>query len=268
MNNDRTYGVEMEIIGNKREVIRNLRRAGIEVNDEGYTHRDTAYWKIVSDSTVRPNRYQTGMTGFELVSPPMKGLDGMLEIKVVCEALRECGTQVNRTCGLHVHHDAGDLTGKDLVWLQRMYIRCETVIDGLHPQSRRGMNQYCQSVKGYQDPQDLGHKINKMSIEDVLTYYHRYDRYGKLNLLAYRRHGTVEFRQAAGTIDPKKILNWVVFTQAMVERVAKGGLKSRTELTSWERVKQTLNLTTYWGGDYMEQAAGEFYNARRQALRA
>jgi hypothetical protein len=34
MNNDRTYGVEMEIIGNKREVIRSLRRAGIEVNDE------------------------------------------------------------------------------------------------------------------------------------------------------------------------------------------------------------------------------------------
>jgi hypothetical protein len=94
-------------------------------------------------------------------------------------------------------------------------------------------------------------------------------RYLKLNLAAYRRHGTVEFRQHAGTTNATKIWHWVVLTQAMVEKAA-GGRLSLTAgiLPNWQRVKQAIGLTTYWGGSETEQAAAEYYGGRRKALRA
>ena len=43
-------------------------------------------------------------------------------------------------------------------------------------------------------------------------------RYHKLNLMAFWRHGTVEFRQHSGTIDAEKICAWISLTQGFIEK--------------------------------------------------
>jgi hypothetical protein len=42
-------------------------------------------------------------------------------------------------------------------------------------------------------------------------------RYRKVNIASFNRHGTIEFRQHEGTMDPDRILNWVQFCTHFVE---------------------------------------------------
>jgi hypothetical protein len=42
-------------------------------------------------------------------------------------------------------------------------------------------------------------------------------RYYKLNLAAYVKHGTLEFRQHAGTLNLNKMINWIMFCVQFVE---------------------------------------------------
>ena len=60
----------MEIIARngvaKSQILAAIREAGIEIRNEGYTHRIMNTWKAVSDGSLSAG-------GFELVSPPMKG---------------------------------------------------------------------------------------------------------------------------------------------------------------------------------------------------
>lgn len=45
-----------------------------------------------------------------------------------------------------------------------------------------------------------------------------YERYRNVNLTAFSRHGTLEFRQHNGALDPKVVSNWIRFVLNFVER--------------------------------------------------
>lgn len=266
MNGNRKFGVEIEFLGNKTDALEALHNAGIEVEFRGYTHETCSCWKIVTDGSVSGPAGE----GLELVSPPMTGREGMRQIELACEALRASGARINRTCGMHVHHDASDFDGKKLRGLLRLYQRAEDVLDTLHPESRRG--NACEHSKSmaYVDVRMACHTASDSSAQALACEFDtKYGRYRKVNIAAYRRHGTVEFRQHAGTLDAAKICSWVVLTQAMMEKAAGGRLSlDAGALPNWERVKQAIGLTTYWGGSETEQAAAEYYGGRRKALQA
>lgn len=194
-NNNRTYGIEIELVHNNKYAMAGaLRAAGIETVVEGYNHITRPHWKIVTDASIRGG-------GYELVSPILRGEEGLETIRRVAEVLNAMGATVNRSCGLHVHHGADDLKPRHLYNLLRLYRRSEGVIDRMMPKSRRGNNNtYCKSMK--------------LMEEGTRPY----DRYFKLNLQSLHVHGTVEFRQHSGTIDAEKIIRWVEITQLMVER--------------------------------------------------
>lgn len=214
-NEQRTYGIEIEFLENsipRSKIAQELRDAGINAQAERYNHITTSYWKMTTDSTC----------GNELVSPILKGRDGLEEIKKVCKVLNKLGCKVNKSCGLHVHHGVGDLNVKDFRNLYISSIKYEGLIDQLHPISRRDSNNsYCLSLKricGYDgDYERIVKKISSCKcIDDIKNIF--YSRYIKLNFQSYIKYGTVEFRQHAGTLDSSKIINWILFTQLMVER--------------------------------------------------
>jgi hypothetical protein len=87
--------------------------------------------------------------------------------------------------------------------------------------SRRG-NNYCKpihsSVKG---------RVDAMStVQQIIS---NWDRFSVLNLAAYSRHHTVEFRQHQGTIECDKIMNWVKLVAKVVIAAAKGTVATETE---------------------------------------
>lgn len=261
-NKNRTFGIEIEGISpvSKDILAHRLQQAGVRCQYEGYNHRLRNYWKIVTDASISEDR---GTIGFELVSPPLRGVEGLEEIRKVCEALQQIGCRVNRSCGLHVHHDASDYTVEAFKNLYAIYIRFEAAIDELVSESRRGQrNGYCGSLGG------------ETSLERVKNVREMYDltwsvfpsRYVKLNCQSYEVHGTVEFRQHQGTMDGEKIVAWVVFTQMMVERAVAGKIRMENGAADWFNLKKVIRGYKWMGADEIQQKAIAFLNKRRQTL--
>ncbi len=208
-NTERTFGVEIEFLNTVERslVARKLREAGIEAYDETYNHETKNHWKIVKDASC----------GNEAVSPILKGYEGLEIVKKVCQVMNSLECKVDVKCGLHVHHGASDLTIKNFRNLYISYAKYEKLIDELLPMSRRqGNNGYCSSMimSSYEQ---TAQRINACTtLQDIQQMY--YSRYYKLNVQSYVKYGTVEFRQHSGTTEGEKIVNWIMFTQLMVER--------------------------------------------------
>ena len=232
-NNNRTFGVEIEFIGNAGTVEGAVRRAGVNCSAEIYNHTTRGYWKIVTDGSVMGNG-----EGLEMVSPPLKGQEGLDELEKVCKAMAEAGVRINKTCGLHVHHDANDFTEKTFKNIIKIYRRFEGTIDTLVSQSRRAnANTYCKSLL---DNREYGPALMQSdSVMDIIS--RTPDRYRKLNLKSYTTHGTIEFRQHQGTAEFIKIANWIKLTQAMVERAVTRNVKEGL-INDWETFKYFLFL--------------------------
>lgn len=235
------FGVEIEMYNvNASRVAAALTLNGISCYVEGYNHATRDHWKIVGDGSVR------GFGACELVSPILNGADGLAQIDQVCRVLSENNAKVNRSCGLHVHHDASDFRKDQLHKVVKVYQRVEKHVDSFMPESRRGNNNYyCHSVLS------SGEAIAR---EGVSRYY-------KLNLQSFFRHGTIEFRHHSGTVDVDKIKNWVLFTALVVDK-ARGRVASSSALKRWVDVKWYLGVTTDRIDQIMKDMV-EFYTARR-----
>jgi hypothetical protein len=127
--------------------------------------------------------------------------------------LNEYNAEALEECGLHVHVGVNDFEAVELQNIARRYHAFESKIDTFVAEHRRGNNSdWCRPMKPVVDA------FNKMVLKGPETVSdHRCGRYRKLNLEAYVKHGTVEFRQLEGTVDCEKILNWIQFCVAFVE---------------------------------------------------
>lgn len=200
-----TLGVEIECFGiNKMQVRSMLADKGITAFETGYDHNDQKKaYKLGHDGSI------AGSQPCEVVSPILHNL---ASLKKVCEVINACGAQVNRSCGMHIHVGAAKFTVEQWVRIIKNYAAIEGIIDSFMAQSRRGdNNHYCKSIKGcaerLQGVSDMG--------GIMAAFYH--DRYHKLNVMSYRNHKTIEFRQHQGTTDFTKIKAWAEFLVALIK---------------------------------------------------
>lgn len=214
----RKFGIEIEAYNCTREKLASeLRAAGIDVAVEGYNHTTRNHWKLVTDASL------SGNNTFELVSPVLEGEAGLKELEKVCWVLEFCDVKVNDSCGLHIHMDAADFDLQTWKNLALSYKHLERVIDSFMPQSRR-QNYYCKGLSSISavDIQAA------QSINDLQAAFGN-NRYRKVNLEAYARHRTVEFRQHSGTTNFTKMENWVRFLNGLIT-FAKAGIAGTTSL--------------------------------------
>ena len=264
MDANRSFGIELEFISSQygSTVIASklTELTGIRVMGESYNHSTKSYWKIVTDGSLS-GRGQ----GLELVSPPLKGEDGLLQIKKLMKALDEIGgMSVNRTCGFHVHQDVNDLSHEAIKKVVARYIKLESSIDELQPESRRGNNNsYCKSLKKW-TANAFMKELNSCKSVASMDYLFG-SRYYKVNLKSYVKYGTLEFRQHAGTLDYEKIKNWVLLTQHMVTVADKAVKFNCNDKKGIAYIKQTLFIET--ANEEMMNVL-KFYKARAKALAA
>ena len=188
----------------------------------------------------------------EIVLPPLAPCDFAWDyIKSICRVLDRVGASVNSKCGLHVHignaplnddthavRFCGDsilerhrhgryITGAyadpmDFVAVQDImyrYTRQQSTINTMFPRSRTD-NRYCAPLSVA--------RIERATTIRELTF----GKFTAVNLETWAR-GTIEFRQASGTVEADKIINWVKFLLNLVDhtntaRVTSG---SRTIVT-------------------------------------
>lgn len=210
---NRTFGVEIECIGITAAVAcEAIRALGLPCEVEGYNHNTRNHWKIVTDGSVRDNR---GNPGIEVVSPILRGEGGMLALKRVADALNTAGATANKTCGLHVHVGASDLNIDEIKMIVKRYAEHENEIDAFMPVSRRRDNNNYLKGMGYWMNTYATALAGCTNTAAVLN--RSWDRYFKVNLAAYVRQNTIEFRQHSGTVSSTKIENWVLFVLNFVE---------------------------------------------------
>jgi hypothetical protein len=234
--NDLTFGVEIECYAPMSANLEAaLQAAGVQVSRAvGSIHSVTPGWKVVHDGSLASRI--NGFIGREVVSPILKGEDGIAQVLKVAAAIEAAGCKVDKSCGLHVHVGAQSATPGQIKNLAKMFLKYEHHFDSLCPESRRN-NRFAQSnlayAAGYTAAQaDYPTKIaaafakldecrSVARIAGVVNggyaqqHYTHY-RYFKLNLQSLATHGTVEFRQQAGTVNGQKMVSWIRLVVGMV----------------------------------------------------
>ena len=199
----RRFGVEVEFVGvDPSAAARAITSAGFPCEYESYNHNTRNTWKIVRDGSIE---YHNGNCG-ELVSPPLSGEAGIEQVRSVLRALVGAGATVNRSCGLHVHVDANDLGVSQISSVLRRYQTYQNEINRFMPASRRNSRwakaitpELIRQVESYSTPTALRNNVGYI------------DRYYTVNVAAFARHGTVEFRQHSASVNSSKVAHWIAF---------------------------------------------------------
>jgi len=235
----RTFGLEVETYGRNKELVN---RALID-ND-------------IKGCIVKPDG--TPNVDCEIVLPPLAPCDFAFDyIKKVCRVLEDIGCRINRQCGLHVHISNAqtlhanptnlsassiqhtERTGRfiggseffndpmDAVAVKDIMVRyanSQATINSMFPRSRTN-NRYCSTM--HLDRLNSARTIEQLRDATV----------GKFSVinLNHWQNGTIEFRQASGTIEADKMIKWVLFlinlVHHTVENRIENGSSSETILT-------------------------------------
>jgi len=194
-----TFGVEIETIAPASAIANHGLTIGGYHNGLQVAYLPTG-WKAERDGSLRPgpNEYAC-----EIVSPILKGIEGLKQVVEVCNELKAKGHRVNGSCGVHVH--VGWSRDNDVASLARLVSLVSNLEESIFAATgtknrERGQegHSYCKSVKQYGSAVAAQRHANS-------------DRYHVLNLtnLAYGTRQTVEFRAFSGSIEGLKIVSWV-----------------------------------------------------------
>jgi len=278
----RAFGVEYELgfplaAGDGRQIAAELQRiSGLPcqyyaMSDASiYTVRD--YWKLVPDSTVRfPADRERPEThrALELVSPKLKGAEGLAGTFAMVDAAAQLRAATNTTSGHHVHVDATDMSVDEVKRVCVAFIAHEKVFDLLTSRSRQGNdNPFCKSNQAALVRNTGGGSLQAAldalaaapTIQAVVRLVNpdvedegprRADRHFKLNVTNLggggHGHGTIEFRLHQGTADPAKTMRGVVFLQGFVyhprgrEAYYAASPRDRTPAQLWLQLMHTMS---------------------------
>lgn len=159
----------------------------------------------------------------------------------VCNKLQSVGCYVNKSCGLHVHFDCRNYTARQVSTLGKRIARCVPALKQVLPRSRQN-NSFCAAP--------------------INTHSTNSNRYAFVNLQSFRKHNTLEIRGHSGSLDSKKIINWIRTMRVIMhkrnmqdvntvhEMLAKFGFETDLALFLMERYEKfTRNRNTVSSDD-------------------
>ena len=233
----RPFGLELELsvsgstsLSAVRNKLSGQTSRGVFLYDQ-QVRQTTEQWKLIPDSSITCLDSMPNCNTFELVSPILRGGQGLSETHRVLEhgLSRVPGRiAVNKQAGFHVHVDVTGVKGTALRRICQNWCKYEDAIDLFMPPSRRGDdNKFCRSNRrnsqllslSNREVNDRLARCNKIGALASLMNPEPRSRYYKLNLqnLVNNRQRTIEFRHHSATYEYPKISNWVRFLIAFVE---------------------------------------------------
>ncbi len=136
----------------------------------------------------------------------------------VCKVLAKHNAYVNSTCGLHVHVDA---RRRDQHKMFANLVKAQKLLFSMVPQSRK--------ENGYCDVNDSGLSMDSYE-----------GRYWGINPASYEEHKTIEVRLHSGTVNAKKIINWINLLQKIAYARKMIQIDSLYDLTSTVELSDDL----------------------------
>lgn len=148
--------------------------------------------------------------GVEVVSPPLMGRKGLLSVR---ECLRRIWNAFDtiefNDCGFHVHIDIQHFTLRNAKRLLKLGSRFDEVIYSIMDPARY-QNYFCRHVNYDDKSIDACRSLN-----DFFELQGG-ERYRGINMLAFSKHGTVEFRYARGTASWRIIYSLISMYMRMI----------------------------------------------------
>jgi len=147
--------------------------------------------------------------GVEVQTPPLTGKVGEEFVKDTCREMRSV-TEAQRTCGTHIHLEAEDYKNNPVAFSYLWYfVYCiEPIILAMLPKSRHNST-YCLSMRRLPKPSLMRTKKRVRGVEKG----------GKFMGFGIGRIDwakTLEVRYHSGTLDSRKVIEWVVLWQAIL----------------------------------------------------
>lgn len=243
---DLTYGVEIEC---KHTGLSNYDIAR-KLSEHGFGN-----WRVKPDGSI-------GNNGHEVISPVLKGQEGLDALRKVMDLVKEMGCWVDAACGLHVHIGIRDLEMKALRNMSMQFLGMEQHFDAIVQRSRRGSaNHFCKSNTQLVDS-DAGARINDARTAQQVARVmnggwqvatRSMYRYYKMNFQSFAIHGTVEFRQHGGTVESKKACSWVRLITGFVAHAANAAEITERRAMSFDELVQMT-----------DEDGQRFFRARRE----
>ena len=150
----------------------------------------------------------------EIVSPVLKGADGLRQLKAVCDWLNGAGAKVNRSTGFHVHVGFCRADKRGLRRLVSLVANFEKALYAATGTRSREQGHFCQGIQ--EDHSFVtAFRATRVARPGLCS-----NRYHALNLTNLLGHGkpTVEFRVFAGTTNAVKATGYVRLCLGIVEK--------------------------------------------------
>jgi Putative amidoligase enzyme len=259
--------------------------AEIEVNDAKAVETSGLYpvrerlaaaldpWRV----NVVPDGSISGPRGCEFVTQPAKGSQWLKMIREIGKAFKAVGAVPDKSCGLHIHVDARDLTAWDVRRFIKVYAAVEPALfAAVHPNRRRahyskecGLELMHKFKPLWWHPKHINAIIGPLQYEYCWTHlvddsvrsgqlrashsdvkhtsgkkYHD-TRYRAVNLHSWWHRGTIEFRHHHGTTDPSKIENWGIVCGSIVDWCANHNDTDAEQLCAGTPAPALLEIVKY-----------------------
>ena len=211
---DLTFGIEIE----GQLPTRTITDQGIRIG--GY-HRGIQIpglptgWKAEDDCSIGD---RAGFENLEIVSPILRGADGLRQLIEVCQQLRLWGWKMNPTCGCHIHigtsalrSDALNQSPEFLRKVAALVMRNETGLFASTGTKTREYSHYCSSAR-----RDLADVIRQLTPELARRTTERGRTLNLQPLLSSKQ--TIEFRVFQAGIKVAKIATYVQLCLGLVAK--------------------------------------------------
>ena len=237
-----TYGFELESFGLTEQELRttltgltgyrgevtsylgHFGRHGSGVRSHENGHQNV--WASERDSTIN-NTAGRGIA-HEIVSPIVKGREGLAMVKRVCKALSRAGAKVNKSCGLHITMGINNCSARvRRMSARNLAQRVGRIVDAYNyfygaisslvaPSRREGSPNYT----GWCPRPEYTYQVPNTYGQGTKTHYtqmmsRRVGR-GCVNLNKFLSKGIIEFRQPSGSLNGDKIVNFALFLHKLV----------------------------------------------------
>jgi len=229
--NAMTFGIEIECIGLSCTQAQNaLTNAGISVVNNGYTHAVLPEWKVVPDASLHARNGSC-----EVVSPILRGQDGMNEVRTVMMILRTAGATVNASCGMHIHLGVEHFTPQILANIVMGHQQWQIAFDAFTTTKRQVFTTTYLGKRTMAGAHNLARMIaGCVDNREVKNIVERGSRYKNLNVVSFKKYGTYEIRNHQGSLNGMNATAWIAFNQAFIQAVADDALFPCTSLDGFE----------------------------------
>ena len=251
------------------------RLVGIEVecfveNESHGTFSTPEHWINVSDGSISPPE---GYYGVEMVSSPANGdllVDNIHKLMRWKRSIHRNGNfysiDVNRSCGLHVHFNSLDMSAREVAYVGVVYSQFQNILKGMMPKSRQGSN-WC---RDFEVP--INALRNITSEEELIEIYYghmgehpstdKYNdaRYSGLNMHSRYYHGSLEFRLHSGTLNSRKIFNWISILNVIIIKGIQLSKDSKKKVDKWLAmpIEERLEMFGIYLLEYIHERTTKF----------